>query len=342
MEKSNSKIKTIWTTLKVTKFRESPIRFPGLDGAKGLLVLMVVMTHCLPKSTFLYFMYFFHMPLFMAISGFLVKISTFKDGFSGYIQRMWSRLIIPWCIASLLFLPFQLNENGIYEFEYTSFLYPYYHLWYIPSLLIGAFLCYSVLRWHVSIWFLLIITAVFSIIWYNIYRDTNIPIKQLPLYWLGDKRLFAYLFFFILGFSIRNKLIPLSFKVEYILFILTVSFSVVVFLVFKHSGNLIIVWPYMVFNASLVIFVLVFIAPQRWLQHKLLLWINNNSLGFYLFHPLFQISIYDFILKDKAQVKVTHLESILIFLIVFTLTALLIKLLQQFKITNKLLLGNIK
>lgn len=342
MKKSNVKIKAIWTTLKETKFKDLPIRFPGLDGAKGLLVLMVVMTHCLPKSTFLYFMYFFHMPLFMAISGFLVKISTFKEGFSGYIKRMWSRLIIPWCIASLMFLPFQFNDNGIYELEISNIIYPYYHLWYIPSLLIGAFLCYSVLRWNIPIGLLLTVTALVSIIWYNIYRDTSIPIKQLPLYWLGDKRLFAYLFFFILGFSIRNNLIPLKFKIEQIILILTISFGVVVFFVYKHAGNLILVWPYMVFNAALVVFVLAFIAPQQWLQHKFLLWINNNSLGFYLFHPLFQISIYDFIVKDKAQVRVSHLESLLIFLIVFSLTALLIKFLQQFKITNRLLLGNIK
>lgn len=41
MRRSNTKIKAIWTTLKETKFKESPMRFPGLDGAKGLLVLMV-------------------------------------------------------------------------------------------------------------------------------------------------------------------------------------------------------------------------------------------------------------------------------------------------------------
>lgn len=342
MKKSIAKIGTFWTTLKETKFRDSPIRFPGLDGAKGLLVLIVILTHCLPKSTFLYFMYFFHMPLFMAISGFLVKISTFKDGFSGYIIRMWSRLIIPWCIASIIFLPFQLNGNGNTYIEFSILIYPYYHLWYIPSLLIGAFLCYSILRWNVSVWLLLIAAAIFSMVWYNLYRDTNVPIKQLPLYWLGDKRLFAYLFFFILGFSIRNKLIPLSFTIQQVIAILSISFAVVVFFVFKHYGNLALVWPYIIFNAALVIFVLVFIAPNQWLQHKLFLWVNTNSLGFYLFHPLFQITIYDFIIKDKEQVKVTHLESMGIFAIVFILTALLIKALKQFKITDKLMLGNIK
>lgn len=287
-------------------------------------------------------MYFFHMPLFMAISGFLVKISTFKDGFSGYIKRMWHRLIIPWCIASIIFLPFQLNGNGISDLEFSNFIYPYYHLWYIPSLLIGAFLCYSILRWNVSVWLLLIASALFSMVWYNLYRDTNVPIKQLPLYWLGDKRLFAYLFFFILGFSIRNKLIQVPFTIQQVIAILSISFAVVVFFVFKHYGNLALVWPYIIFNAALVIFVLVFIAPNQWLQNKLLLWVNTNSLGFYLFHPLFQTTIYVFIIKDKDQVRVNHLEAMGIFVIVFILTTLLIKALKQFKITDKLMLGNIK
>ena len=342
MKKSIAKIGTIWTTLKETKFKESPIRFPGLDGAKGLLVLMVIMTHCLPKSTFLYFMYFFHMPLFMSISGFLVKISTFKDGFSGYIKRMWSRLIIPWCIASIIFLPFQLNGNAVTDLAFSDLIYPYYHLWYIPSLLIGAFLCYSILRWNVSVWLLLIATGIFSMVWYNLYRDTNVPIKNLPLYWLGDKRLFAYLFFFILGFSIRNKLIPIPFTIQQIITAISLSFAVVVFFVFKHYGSLALVWPYMIFNAALVIFVLAFVAPHQWLQNKLFLWVNTNSLGFYLFHPLFQTTIYVFIIKDKDQVRVNHLEAMIIFVIVFILTALMIKALKQFKITDKLMLGNIK
>lgn len=342
MKKSIAQIGTVWNTLKETKFRESPIRFPGLDGAKGLLVLMVIMTHCLPKSTFLYFMYFFHMPLFMAISGFLVKISTFKDGFSGYIKRVWHRLIIPWCIASIIFLPFQLNGHGITDLEFSNFIYPYYHLWYIPSLLIGAFLCYSILRWNVSVWLLLFTAALFTIVWYNLFRDTNIPLKQLPLYWIGDKRLFAYLFFFIVGFSIRNKLIAIPFTIQQIITILIISFGIVVFFVFKHYGNLALVWPYMIFNAAMAVFVLVFIAPHQWLQNKLLLWVNTNSLGFYLFHPLFQTTIYVFILKDKNQVRVNHLESMIIFVIVFVLTTLLIKTLKLFNITDKLMLGNIK
>ncbi|WP_439505591.1 acyltransferase family protein [Sediminibacterium sp.] len=342
MKKTNAKIKAIWTTLKESKFIESPIRFPGLDGAKGLLVLMVIMTHCLPKSTFLYFMYFFHMPLFMAISGFLVKVSTFKDGFSGYIKRMWSRLIVPWCIASIIFLPFQLNGKVIADFGFADLIYPYYHLWYIPSLLIGAFLCYSILRWNVSVWILLILSAIFSMYWYIVYRDTQLPLKQLPLYWLGDKRLFSYLFFFILGFSLRNKLINVSLSIQQIILLLSISFSVVVFFVFKHYESTALVWPYIIFNTALVIFVLLFIAPNQWLQNKLLLWVNTNSLGFYLYHPLFQTTIYAYIINDKNQVTTTHSAAIGIFLIVFAITSLLIFTLKKFKITNKLILGNIK
>ncbi len=327
--------------MKETAQMEMPHKFPGLDGAKGLLVLMVVLTHCLPQSMILYFMYFFHMPLFMAISGFLVKISTFGDGYSGYLKRMWSRLIIPWMIAWVIFLPFRLNFGSLNQLDFIDIVYPYYHLWYIPSFLLGSFLCYSILRWHVPYQFLLAITALISIGWYLLYRDTNTPVEKLPLYWLGDKRIFSYLFFFIFGFTLRNKILPLKFSLNWVLVLLLVSFCLVAILIYFHQTSLAIVWPYMLFNIALVVFVLIFIAPNDWLQQKILLFINNNSLGIYLYHPLIQLSIYNFVLKDRYQQNISNLVAIIVFIAVLFITIGLIWLLKRWKITDRYMLGNI-
>ncbi len=328
--------------LKETPLRETPHKYPGLDGAKGLLILMVVMTHCLPHSMVLYFMYFFHMPLFMALSGFLVKVSTFKEGFSGYGKRMLHRLIIPWVIATIIFLPFRFSSGHNTELGFYDLIYPYYHLWYIPAYLLGAFLCYSILRWRVPVWLLLFLGALVNIIWYNIYRDSQISVGELPLFWLGDKRLFSYLFFFILGFAIRNKLIHFNYKLWPIIILITASFISLVILIFGHYPNWINVWPYLIFNTALVIFVLVFIAPNNWLQNKLLLRLNQKSLGIYLYHPLLQISIYTFILHDRAQKQTSHLTAFLVFLAVISGTLLLVRILRHWKITDKLMLGNLK
>lgn len=329
-------------TLKETGQKEMPHKFPGLDGAKGLLVLLVVLTHCLPQSMILYFMYFFHMPLFMAISGFLIKVSTFEKGYSGYLKRMWTRLILPWMIAWVIFLPYRLNWGPISQLRITDVIYPYYHLWYIPSYLIGSFLCYSIIRWKVKPWVLLLITAVISIIWYNVYRDNHVPVQNLPLYWLGEKRLFSYLFFFITGFVIRNKMISFKFSLTPIFVTLLLAFSIIVLLVYKHESSWIIVWPYMIFNTSLIIFVMIFIAPNNWLQNKALLLINKNSLGVYLYHPLLQTTIYTYIVHDNEQKYISNLTATGVFLAVMVGTLGLIWVMKRWWFTDKYFLGNLK
>lgn len=329
-------------TLKETGAKEMPHKFPGLDGAKGLLVLLVVITHCLPQSMIVYFVYFFHMPLFMAISGFLVKVSTFENGYSGYLKRMWTRLILPWGIAWCIFLPFRLNGGSLTQVGIADLIYPYYHLWYIPSYLIGSFLCYTIIRWNWPVWGLLLVTAVFSIIWYNVYRDNHEPVESLPLYWLGDKRLFSYLFFFITGFALRNKMIRFSFTLPPVILTILASFLLVVLFIFRHASSWIIVWPYMFFNTALQIFIIIFIAPNQWLQHKLLLLINKNSLGVYLYHPLLQSTIYTYILHDKEQKNVNNLGAAAVFICVIAGTLGLVWLMKQWWVTDKYMLGNLK
>lgn len=335
-------MRKIIQTLKETGAKEMPHKFPGLDGAKGLLVLLVVITHCLPQSMLLYFLYFFHMPLFMAISGFLVKVSTFENGFSGYLKRMWIRLIVPWIIAWFIFLPYRLNFGSLEQLNFADVIYPYYHLWYIPSYLIGSFMCYTIIRWNWKVGILLLVFGIFSIIWYNIYRDNHIPLETLPLYWLGEKRLFSYLFFFILGFALRNKMIPFKFQLTPVIATILVSFVLIVLLIYKKESGWLIVWPYMLFNTALVLFVMIFVAPNNWLQNKFFLLVNKNSLGVYLYHPLLQTSIYSFILHDKDQKYVSNLMAVAVFAGVMAGTLALVWLMKKWWVTDKYMLGNLK
>ena len=314
--------------------------YPGLNGAKGLLILMVVFTHCLPPSMILYFLYFFHMPLFMGISGFLLKESAFQYGYRSYMKRMCNRLVIPWLIASVIFLPFKLSAPEA-QLHFTDIIYPYYHLWYIPSYLIGATVCYIIIKHKIPVLPVLCVFAIITMLWYNIYRDTPIAVTKLPLYWLGDKRLFAYLFFFITAFSLRNNLIKIYLTPFVLLIIKAIAFISITFFLFKNFSSLYIVWPYMLFNTLLVIFVLVFIAPQKILQNKFLLLANEQSLGIYLYHPLILTTIY-ILLNDRMQKHITNVEAFGIFAIAISLTIALVLLLKKWWLTDKYMLGNIE
>ena len=53
---------------------------PGLNAIKGLLVIIVIFGHAINITSKFQTVYFFHMPLFLSISGFLVKKSAFDEG----------------------------------------------------------------------------------------------------------------------------------------------------------------------------------------------------------------------------------------------------------------------
>jgi len=316
--------------------------YPGLNGTKGLLILMVVFTHCLPPSMMLYFLYFCHMPLFMAISGFLLKESAFQSGYKAYIIRMWHRLLMPWLIASLIFIPFRLTGGGPdAQMRFTDIIYPYYHLWYIPSYLIGATICYVMVKKKISVWTVLLAFALITTAWYNIYRDTPTPVTQLPLYYMGDKRLFAYLFFFILAFGLRNGLVQVRITPFALLVMKVIALVSLAFLVLKNFSSLYVVWPYLIFNTCLVLFILVYVAPQKVLQNKLFMLANEQSLGIYLYHPLILTIIY-IVLNDRIHRHINNLEALGIFAVAISGTLGLILMLKRWSVTDKYMLGNIK
>ena len=329
------------TQIRVPPTRELVKMYPGLNGAKGLLIVMVVFAHCLPPSTMLYFMYFFHMPLFMAISGFLLKQAAFKNGYMAYMKRLWHRLILPWIAATLIFMPLRFSQDHNVRLQFADIIYPYYHLWYIPSYLIGATICYAIIKQKIPAWIVLLATAIITIVWYNVYRDTPLSVTELPLYWLGDKRMVAYLFFFILAFCIRNKLAQINISSIQLIIIKALTIAALVFLVLKRSSSIYIVWPFMLFNTCLVLYILMYIAPKNYLQNKWFLLINKQSLGLYLYHPLIIAGVYR-VLYNKGQHHVSNLQASGIFVVVLLLTMGLVWLLKGWEVTNRYVLGNIK
>jgi fucose 4-O-acetylase-like acetyltransferase len=319
--------------------------FPGLNGAKGLLVLLVVITHCLPHSMALFFLYFFHMPLFMGISGFLLKESSFENGYNGYFIKNFHRLILPWLIASVIFIPISLHGFDFSKLEWADLIYPYYHLWYIPSYILGSVICYGIFRKKIPYFLMLIILGAYTVVWYNYFRDPHPAIspKQLSPWYIGDKRFYSYLLFFILGFGFRNEYIKLRPSPTILLSAMGCSFITIFYGMYHHFNNFILVWFYLAFNIALLIFILIYIAPQNWLQQKLFLVINKNSLGIYLFHPLVIYFFFSFILKDPDPDNhhISNIQGLGISVAIVMLTMGLLWVLKKNSHTNKYLLGNI-
>ncbi|MCR4841633.1 MAG: acyltransferase [Eubacterium sp.] len=114
-------------------------RNPNIDFAKGALIILVVAGHLLPgtiEGSFARFLiYFFHMPVFFAICGYLIPRSklastTPKELVAYYVPRV----VIPWFLAVLIYYTLvnaPLFEEVSPETFAGAFICPYLHLWFI-------------------------------------------------------------------------------------------------------------------------------------------------------------------------------------------------------------------
>lgn len=313
--------------------------YPGLNSAKGILVFMVVITHCLPDSLPSYFMYLFHMPLFLGIGGFLLKHQAFSRGFRAYSWRMLFRLVIPWVIATIVYLPLHLQNRNLLHIRLTDFLYPFYHLWYIPAYGLCTFVCYLINRYNLPIGTMLGLTGFITLVWYIYYRENPLPPSELPLYWIGDKRLYAYIFFFVTGFALRNGRLNLWPKPWLLLGLCSVSLALIFWFVLQRTPDYFAAVPYVVFNFCLLVFTLQHVAKLHFFQHRLWLTLNRQSLGVYLYHPLLVFGIYEW-LGDPEKKQISKGEGLAVGLLVAALVLGVIWLLKQWKLTNKFMLGN--
>ena len=313
--------------------------YPALNSVKAILIVLIIITHSLPESMTLYFLYMFHMPVFLGISGFLLKESAFKNGIGTYVRRLQKRLIIPWIIAFAVYLPFQFSKLTSSN-PLDLLLYPFYHLWYIPAYIIGSIACYAIYKWKIPVLAMLFLTAIITVTWYIYFRDIHDSTGQQPLYWLGDKRLYCYAFFYVLGYALRNNLIQFRMIPATTVTVLIFSFLLITLCVFQRTPDYFTVLPYLFFNASLIIFLVFYVAEKSFFQHRFWLYINNNSLGIYFYHPLILMLIFKGI-GDPLKEHVSTIDGIVIGLLTLGLCFPLTWLLNKWKLSSRFMLGNV-
>lgn len=134
-------------------------RIEYIDIAKGLAIVLVVMGHILQfdltgesRNAVFNFIYGFHMPVFMALSGFVVGISNGcvpKRGFKGTILRRIQQLAIPFFVWGLLLIPLlhhPTNFTGYKDSVINLLLSPDNGAWFLISLC-GIHIAYIIAQW---------------------------------------------------------------------------------------------------------------------------------------------------------------------------------------------------
>lgn len=126
------------------------IRNLYIDKLKGLAIILVVWGHCLQfcvkydvlNTKLFELIYAFHMPFFMAVSGYLYYQSINRRSFKDLIINRIKQLLIPFLIWSLFFLiAFRWNVSHTFIQWIKNYIYnlPLF-FWFIWSLLISSFL----------------------------------------------------------------------------------------------------------------------------------------------------------------------------------------------------------
>lgn len=282
--------------------------YNGVSLLKGFLIILVIWGHLIPEGVFgnitAYLIYSFHMPLFMGLSGYLIK-SKFIVNSS--FQNLWSkyakRLLLSWAIAWFVYaiLEFTVAKRFTTIQDLINFLiFPDMHLWYVPALLVYINVLFFFKKMGWPDWKILLLSFVVSILtvynfeyvhvwtdWYqtipgNIYRTYR------PHFFL----------FFMLGYSIKT--FQLEKKNANILKIGVVLLFGMRFLNFylPSLNRPMFTWDFYLLNLFLIVLILPYFnnayqfdfqiktKPKlKWIYYPIM-WIGINSLHIYLWHAL--------------------------------------------------------
>ncbi|MEU0488845.1 acyltransferase family protein [Nocardiopsis sp. NPDC006139] len=172
----------------------APYRDARLDNAKFLLIVLVVVGHAIEPlrdipavSALYYWIYFFHMPAFIVISGYL---SRSFDGSSNRVEKLVLTVAVPYLIFWTIHQSIYTVERGGLG-DSLSLLKPTWTLWFLVALFLW--------RLSVPVWKRLRapVLIAFAI---SLFAATTSLSDTLSL-----GRVVSFLPFFVLGLSLRRE-----------------------------------------------------------------------------------------------------------------------------------------
>lgn len=229
--------------------------------------------------------YSFHMPLFLFISGYMIKLASlstlsFKDIFNKYSDRM----LKVWSVAYIVFSAYQvLCEPSIKQV--VGLIYsPWYHLWYVPTLFCYILMC-KFLFSKTSVKVSYSISVLLFIVWTVVGHVKLIVMPR----WCDCSQLP----YFMLGLFLKNHFHSLKFRKVYavvpILYVpLLFAFQ---YVPFNEYG----VFQSLSLLAVIMLFLYPAILNDSIPKSKVLSLIGKNSLEIYLWHMIPVLLLKDFV-----------------------------------------------
>lgn len=286
----------------------SVVRNSGIDFLRGVLILLVIIGHVVVGSLHdnwvRYPIHAFHMPLFIGITGYLLNAKTLqKSSLLTILVRYWWRLILPFSLAFIFFTGILLfhahQENRVTFGLLLSYLHtPYYHLWFIPTMMIWVLAYRFMLKIPVPLLVILLFFSIISLYWASVPRTEQVS-QLVPFL---NKKVVYFFSFFLFGAWLRtiNLEIVLSFIEKFYKWLI-IAIIVSSFFYLKHIGfepKTIRGVAWLVLNMVLMLLLLprmkFFVLSETKINDTIVA-IGRNSLPIYLWHvaPLFLLKGFD-------------------------------------------------
>lgn len=146
-------------------------RRSDVDIAKAICIVLVVVGHYFPDgapvwySTFRDWIYSFHMPLFMFLSGFLYALSGKGKSYAAFLWKKVKRLLLPYVLVSVLIILIKMLGQNVMNLDLKNPIGPasFYrillgpeaavHLWFILALwwMFVVVRLSDGLEWHIAL-----------------------------------------------------------------------------------------------------------------------------------------------------------------------------------------------
>ncbi len=255
-------------------------RNTGIDLFRGLLVVLVILGHfaeLTERHSFLtWFGFGFRMPLFIGLTGYLFNLEQARSiSLAALYRKYYGRLILPWLAACLVTLTIAGAINWLTPL--SILLRPPYHLWFVPVMLAFIFAA-RICRLDRTMMLAMAIPASIAAMY---FFGVDHEIRQFED-WVPDRRYFIYPIYFAFGMWVARRPFNPSMRVPASL----VAATGLIWWcwLYDHPS------PAGEVAASLIL-CLPLISLYPWIKGgtvtvPLLVYIGQDSLFFYLWHPL--------------------------------------------------------
>jgi fucose 4-O-acetylase-like acetyltransferase len=274
----------------------SKTRLEYIDALRGFLIISMVAGHIIQwylpdyeHNHIFNFIYSFHMPLFMFVSGFVCFKPNQQIDFIAGLKRRFIQLMLPFFIWTFIVRPL-IDWNFDATKFFNKILYPDTGFWFLWVLFL-IYVIFLILSKLADKWKLnqTVMLAGGAVALYGIYLVSNFR-------YFGSQFISWYFMFFVIGFlyrqynSLLNKYLKYSFAVSLIIFpILAYHWQIktppTVFGFTINSNLYLYVYKFVTVIFSIPFFMYLFRLFDG--RYHILNNIGKNTMGIYVIHGIF-------------------------------------------------------